>query len=510
MDLTNLNKDRKRRPKVDATMMFGKIPPQAKELEAAILGQITLEKGAFDIASEILTPEAFYVEAHQKIFAAMCSMASKGTPIDLVTLVEELKKTEELDSVGGPYVIAKLQNGVVSSSNIDSHCRIIAEKYIQRELIRISGIIINDAYEDSADVFELYDKAENLFFKISNTYFKTDFTSIGSQVPKFIERIERLRVQDKKITGVPSDFPHLDSTTHGWQPTDMIVIAARPSVGKTSFALNLANASAKNNIPVGFFSLEMSTQQLLQRIVSADAEISMDHLSRGTIQDMRKLYQVGENLQKKMMYIDDTAGLSMHELRSKARRMVNKHNVGLIIIDYLQLMSGNERKNNIREQEISEISRGIKKLAKELNVPIIALSQLSREVEKRGKGQKIPQLSDLRESGAIEQDADMVIFLYRPAEDEVKEDARLANKGMAKIAKHRNGDLTSIGFRVNNQYQQWIELGELDIHGNVKDDIGPDGFRPLRENEKSGFDFSSRLSGRNAAANDFTDDSSPF
>lgn len=501
MDVTNFNKDRKRKKTSVEPMMFGKVQPQAKEMESAVLGAIMLEKGAFDIVSEILTPESFYVEANQRIFRCMSEMAAKAMPIDLLTVVEELKRKEELDLIGGPFYVSKIGDTVVSAANIDIHSRIIAQKFIQRELIRVSGEIITEAYEDTADVFDLFDKAEQLFFTISNNHFKSDYTSIGSQVPKFIDRIERLRVQDKKITGVPSGFLQLDNTTHGWQPTDLIIIAARPSVGKTAFALNIANNAAKAGDPVGFFSLEMNTQQLVQRVVSSDAKIRMDQLANGNINDMRTIYAVGENLQRTPIYIDDKAGLSMHELRNKARRMVNKNGVKMIIIDYLQLMTGNAKRNANREQEISEISRGIKVLAKELKIPIIALSQLSREVEKRGKGQKIPQLSDLRESGAIEQDADMVIFLYRPPEDEVKEDANLANKGMAKIAKHRNGDLKSFGFRVMNQYQTWEELGELDIHGNVSNE-SYGSFRPMTNDEQRSY--------RNAAANDFTKDETPF
>ena len=253
--------------------------------------------------------------------------------------------------------------------------------------------------------------------------------------------------------------------THGWQPTDLIILAARPSVGKTAFALNLARNAATNRrkqTAVGFFSLEMSTQQLLQRVVSMDTGIWMEQLANGRINDTTILYTSGDRIDKMKIYVDDTAGLNLFELRSKARRMVTKHKVGLIIIDYLQLMNADDRRNGNREQEISSISRGLKRLAKELTVPIIALSQLSREVEKRGKGYKVPQLSDLRESGAIEQDADMVMFLYRPPEDEVKEDWALANKAMAKIAKHRNGKLESFAFEVDNNIQKWEEIGVLD------------------------------------------------
>lgn len=446
-------------------MVYGKVPPQAKELEIAVLGAIMLEGSAFDIVSEILTDQCFYIEAHQIIFRACKNLSGNSIPIDILTVVEELKRKEQLDVVGGPYYVTKLTNTVVSTANIEAHARIILQKFIQRELIRISGEIIGDAYDDSSDVFDLFDKAESLFYEISTNHFKSDYTELGAGMPKLINRVEYLREQEQSITGVPSGFEEMDRITHGWQPTDLIILAARPSVGKTAFALNLAKNAATSLIkqtPIGFFSLEMSTQQLLQRIVSNDSGIWMERLANGKVNDIGLLFKAGDRIQKMKIFVDDTAGLNLFELRSKARRMVNKHKVGLIIIDYLQLMSGDGKINGNREQEISSISRGLKKLAKELHVPVIALSQLSREVEKRGKGQKVPQLSDLRESGAIEQDADLVMFLYRPPEDEVKEDWALANKAMAKIAKHRNGNLESFAFEVDNNVQRWTEIGVLD------------------------------------------------
>ena len=483
MDLTNLNKDRKTRRKSGSldlgSMMYGKVPPQAKELEEAVLGAIMLEKSAFDTVVEILKPECFYVEANQRIYRSMQGLQQKNLPIDLLTVVEELKFREELDVVGGPYYVSKLTNAVVSSANIEAHSRIILQKFIQRELIRISGEIIGDAYEDSTDVFELLDESESKLFEITNNHLRKDYASIDTILVKTIQRIEDLRMRQDEISGVPTGFPLLDKLTYGWQPTDLIILAARPSVGKTAFALNLArNAALHPTKPtaVGFFSLEMSAGQLVQRILSAESEIWLEKIARGRLEEheMKQLYKKGiERLASAPIHIDDTAALNIFELRAKCRRLKNKHNVGLIIIDYLQLMSGtSENRNTNREQEISRISRDLKGLAKELNIPIIALSQLSREVEKRGakEGQKIPQLSDLRESGAIEQDADMVMFLYRPEYyDITANEMGESNKGEThvRIAKHRNGQLDTIKLKALLHIQKFIEEDGTDASSHL-------------------------------------------
>jgi replicative DNA helicase len=471
MDLTNLNKDRKSRRKssIDlSTMVYGKVPPQAKDLEEAVLGAIMLEKGAFDTVVEILKPECFYVEAHQRIYRSMQSLQQKNQPLDILTVVEELKSREELDLVGGPYYVTRLTNAVVSSANIESHSRIILQKFIQRELIRISGEIIGDAYEDSTDVFDLLDDAESKLFEITNNHLRKNFDSIDTVLVKTIQRIEDLRHKNEDISGVPSGFASLDRITYGWQPTDLIILAARPSVGKTAFALNLARCAAlhiSKPTPIAFFSLEMSAGQLVQRILSAESEIWLEKIARGKLEEheMKQLYAKGiQKLSQAPIFIDDTAALNIFELRAKCRRLKNKHNVGLIIIDYLQLMSGTgENRNGNREQEISRISRDLKGLAKELQVPIIALSQLSRAVESRKEGNKMPQLSDLRESGAIEQDADMVMFLYRPEYyDITANEMGESNKGEThvRIAKHRNGSLETIKLRALLHIQKFTEM----------------------------------------------------
>src|SRR5688572_4659260 len=290
MDLTNLNRDKKnrRKPSLDlSTMIYGKVPPQAKDLEEAVLGAMMLEKGAFDAVVEILKPECFYVDSHQRIYRAMQSLANKSQPIDILTVVEELRMREELDMVGGPYYVTKMTNSVVSSANIEAHSRIILQKFIQRELIRISGEIISDAYEDSTDVFDLLDQAESKIYEVTSTHLRNNYETIDSVLVKTIQRIEDLRHKNEDISGVPSGFPTIDKITYGWQPTDLIILAARPSVGKTAFALNLARNAALHptkSTPVAVFSLEMSAGQLVQRILSAESEIWLEKISRGKLE----------------------------------------------------------------------------------------------------------------------------------------------------------------------------------------------------------------------------------
>jgi replicative DNA helicase len=467
-------------------MVYGKVPPQAKELEDAVLGAIMLEKSAFDTVVEILKPECFYVEAHQRIFRAMQNLQQKNQPIDILTVVEELKSKDELEMIGGPYYVTRLTNAVVSSANIEAHSRIILQKFIQRELIRISGEIISDSYEDSTDVFDLLDDAESKLFEITNNHLRKNFDSIDTVLVKTVQRIEDMRHRNEDIAGVPSGFATLDRVTYGWQNTDLIILAARPSVGKTAFALNLArNAAlyAARPTPVAFFSLEMSAGQLVQRILAAESEIWLEKIARGKLEEheMKQLYTKGINkLAKAPLFIDDTPALNIFELRAKCRRLKNKHNVGMIIIDYLQLMSGaSDGRSTNREQEISQISRNLKQLAKELNVPIIALSQLSRAVETRKEGNKMPQLSDLRESGAIEQDADMVMFLYRPEYyDITANEFGESNKGEThvRVAKHRNGSLETIKLRALLHIQKFTEMDGDDFGGIG---LGPGNWKPV-------------------------------
>ena len=517
MDLTNLNRDKKNRRKTSpdlSTMIYGKVPPQAKELEEAVLGAIMLEKGAFDAVIEILKPECFYVDAHQRIFHAMQSLANKSQPIDILTVVEELRTREELDLVGGPYFVTKLTNSVVSSANIEAHSRIVLQKFIQRELIRISGEIISDAYEDSTDVFDLLDQAESKIYEVTSTHLRNNYETIDSVLVKTIQRIEDLRHKNEDVSGVPSGFSSLDRVTYGFQNTDLIILAARPSVGKTAFALNLARNAALHPTkptPVAFFSLEMSAGQLVQRILSAESEIWLEKISRGKMEEheMKQLYARGiQKLSQAPLFIDDTPALNIFELRSKARRLKNASNIGMIIIDYLQLMSGTgENRNGNREQEISNISRSLKGLAKELQIPIVALSQLSREVEKRKEGNKMPQLSDLRESGAIEQDADMVMFLYRPEYYDITQDEMGDNnrgETHVRIAKHRNGSLETIKLRALLHIQKFVE----DTGGNDYGSGLPSNFKPVSGLDSGGGARMFIQTG--SKMNDLADEEDPF
>lgn len=520
MDLTNLNRDRKTRRKgpLDlSTMVYGKVPPQAKDLEEAVLGAIMLEKGAFDVVVEILKAECFYVEAHQRIFGAMKDLAAKSQPIDILTVVEELRSKEELDVVGGPYYVTKLTNAVVSSANIEAHSRIVLQKFIQRELIRLSGEIISDAYEDSADVFDLLDQAESKIYEVTSKHLRNSYEQIDSVLVKTIQRIEDLRHKNEDVSGVPSGFPTLDRVTYGWQNTDLIILAARPSVGKTAFALNLARHAALNTLkptPVAFFSLEMSAGQLVQRILSAESEIWLEKISRGKMEEheMKQLYARGiQKLSQAPIYIDDTPALNIFELRAKCRRLKNTANLGMIIIDYLQLMSGggDNNRNGNREQEISSISRSLKALAKELAIPVIALSQLSREVEKRKDGNKMPQLSDLRESGAIEQDADMVMFLYRPEYyDVTQNEMGESNRGEThvRIAKHRNGSLETIKLRALLHIQKFVEDDGGESFGGPQ---MPGSWKPVSGGDSEGGGARMFIQ-TSSKMNDLHDDEDPF
>lgn len=440
----------------------GKLPPQAVDLEEAVLGAIMLEKDALASIIDIIRPEAFYKEAHQIIFSAITRLFAKTEPIDILTVTNELKFTGELEVAGGPFYIAQLTNRVASAANTEFHTRIILQKFIQRELIRISSDIIRDAYEDTTDVFNLLDKAENELFSVGENNLRRNFTDMQSLIRNAVKQIEAAKNSANNFTGVGSGFTELDRVTSGWQPSDLIVIAARPGMGKTAFVLTVArNAAIDFSKPVAIFSLEMSSVQLVTRLISAEAQLPGDKLRKGDLQsyEWQQLNSKINNLIDAPIYIDDTPSLSIFELRAKARRLKAQHNIQMIIIDYIQLMSGGiERGQGNREQEISTISRSLKSLAKELNVPVIALSQLNRSVESRPS--KKPMLSDLRESGAIEQDADMVIFIYRPEyykQDVGAEGENLQGLAEISIAKHRNGALEDVKLKFISKYAKFVD-----------------------------------------------------
>lgn len=441
----------------------GKLPPQAVDLEEAVLGALMLEKEAVNTVIDILQPKSFYKDHHQKIFSAIQDLFQKSEPIDLLTVTNELKQRGELDLIGGAYFITQLTNRVASAANIEFHARVISQKYIQRELIRISSDIITDAYDETTDVFTLLDKAESNLFSVAEGNIRKNYDSMSTLIREAITQIETAKNQEGGVIGVASGFTALDRVTSGWQPSDLIIIAARPAMGKTSFVLSLArNAAVDFNMPVAFFSLEMSSIQLVTRLISAESEISSEKLRSGNLADheIQQIHSKITELAEAPLFIDDTAGLSVFELRAKARRLKAQHNIQLLIIDYLQLMSGGGDNKGNREQEISMISRSLKSIAKELSIPVIALSQLSRAVETRG-GDKRPQLSDLRESGSIEQDADMVQFIHRPEYYGLTEDEEgNPTNGVANIiiAKHRNGSVCDIQLKFISELAKFEDL----------------------------------------------------
>jgi replicative DNA helicase len=448
---------------------YGKVPPQAKELEEAILGAVMIEQNAINEIIDILKDEAFYLDAHQRIWRAVRMLYQNQAPVDLLTVTEQLKRNGDLDAAGGAFYVAQLTNKVGSAANVEYHARIIAEKYIQRQLISSSTEVIKEAYEDSADVFELLDKAEKNLFSIAENNLKKNSEDIGSLLLSELREIDvRMTSTEDNLNGVASGFMELDRATGGWQRSDLIIVAARPAMGKTAFTLALArNAAVDHKKPIAIFSLEMSAAQLVQRLISMETHIPAEKIRRGTLEQYE--YQIltskVDSLKNSSMFIDDTPAINVFELRSKCRRLKQQHDIQMIIIDYLQLMSGSPdgKANGNREQEISQISRALKGLAKELNVPVIALSQLSRAPETRG-GDKRPILSDLRESGAIEQDADIVIFLYRGEYYgfDTDQDGQ-SLKGIAEviIAKHRNGPVKTVKTRFIDKFAKFENLDEL-------------------------------------------------
>jgi replicative DNA helicase len=497
MDLTdiNKNKNRKQRNADLSTMIYGKVPPQAKDVEEAILGAIMLDRSAYDRAAELMTPEAFYVEAHQRIYTAMQTLARSSKPIDILTVCEELKRTEELEMVGGSYYVQKLTNSVTSGAHVEHHCRLVYEKFLKRELIRIGGEMIGEAYEDSSDPFELLDASEKSLNDVSSKRGGNSVREITSVLVDRVKHIGELRKHDSNITGIPSGYTKLDLLTHGWQRTDLIILAARPGVGKTAFALNLARNAASGKAKVLMFSLEMSMGQLVDRMISAQSEVPLTQIMTGTLSDAQMQHGVFtkgiQPLSSMGIFLDDTPALNVYDLRSRTKYSVRKYgkpgDQWLVIVDYLQLMSGVEdRKINNREQEISNVTRNLKKLAKELQVPIIALSQLSRALEQRGGNDKTPKLSDLRESGAIEQDADTVLFIYRPEyHGQESNEMGESTKGLTEIsiAKNRHGPLAqgpeAVRLRARLDIQKFVEWDGWIVPPSTQGS-----WRPVRDIEK--------------------------
>jgi replicative DNA helicase len=438
----------------------GRVPPQAVDVEMSVLGAMLLEKEAIARALEVLDDTAFYKPGHQEIFKAIIGLFEKNEAADSITVVEELRRMAKLDSVGGPMYISDLTMHVTSAANIEYHAKIVLEKALLRNLISASSEITSRAFNEQDDALDLLDEAENKIFQISEKRLKKSFVSMKEAVFTTMEMLESIHGKHSGVTGVPTGFTSLDSMTGGFQNSDMIIVAARPSMGKTAFVLSIArNAAVDHGKPVGFFSLEMSSQQLVMRLICAEARVDAQSVRTGRLPDeqWRNLSTRIGKLYNAKIFIDDTPALSILELRAKARRLKAEHDVAMIVVDYLQLMSGPKNAQS-REQEISQISRSLKALAKELNIPVVALSQLNRAVET--SSDKRPMLANLRESGAIEQDADVVIFIHRPEKYGLTRDDGSSAEGVAEIiiGKQRNGPTGEVELAFINQYARFENL----------------------------------------------------
>lgn len=456
----------------------GRIQPQARELEEAVLGALMLEKEAFLTVSDFLRPESFYDKAHELIFTAIRDLAIQQKPIDVLTVIEQLRKMGTLEMIGGAAYISQLSTKVLSSAHLEYHARIVAQKHLARELIAFSSGVTTDAFDETRDIEEVMQEAEGKLFEISQQNLKKDFTHINPVIQEAIKLIGEAYQNPEGLSGLQTGFKDLDKITSGWQKSDLIIIAARPAMGKTAFVLSMAkNMAVRYTTPVALFSLEMASVQLVNRLIVNTTEIAGEKIKNGHLnpEEWQQLDSKIKNLYNAPIYIDDTPGLSVFELRTKARRLVREHGVKCIIIDYLQLMNASGMNTYSREQEVSLISRSLKSLARELTIPIIALSQLNRQVETRtAKGEnehhaKRPQLSDLRESGAIEQDADIVCFIHRPEYYKIFQDSQgndLTGKAEIIIAKHRNGSTGEVLLAFKREY---IRFQNLDDDYLIKD-----------------------------------------
>lgn len=441
---------------MDITAQAQRIPPHSLEAEQSVLGSMLLDKEAVAAASEVLQGEDFYSDAHKEIYEAILDIYDRSEPVDLVTLAEALRQRGSLEAVGGGTYISDLSMSVPSTANVRYYIRIVEEKSILRRLISASNDIIRESYEASEDLDIIIDHAEKKIFDISQKKNKRSFESIKTILLETYSRIEELTKNKGKIVGVPTGFRDFDMRTSGLNDSDFILIAARPSMGKTSFAINIAqNAAVRYQVPVAIFSLEMSKEQLVQRMLSSESNIELQKIRTGelTEEDWVKLVHAATPLSQAPIFIDDTPGISAMEVRSKARRLKMEHDIGLVVIDYLQLMSGRGKAES-RQQEVSEISRSLKALARELNLPVVALSQLSRGPESRQDHR--PMLSDLRESGAIEQDADLVVFLYR--DEYYNPDTEKKNIAEAIIAKQRNGPTGTVELVWLGQFTKFVSF----------------------------------------------------
>lgn len=496
---------RRREKTRQESIVYGKVPPQSVEVEKAILGALMLVSSAYDQVTELIREECFYSNQHQLIFRAIAELNRQNSAIDMMTVIEQVTKNGDIDKVGGSFYISQLTNNVVSDAHIEHHCRIVYQKFLLRELIRFGGEMVHDSYDEAADPFDLMDQFEKDYQQLAMQRTANNISRIDTLLVERMKRVAELGSHDSHLTGIPSGFHHLDRVTHGWQPTDLIILAARPSVGKTALALNLARNAANLGMLNGrkvnalIFSLEMSAGQLVDRLMSSESEVWLDNIMTGQGMDsarLKHLYQKGvQPLASTGLFIDDSAALNVFELRSKARYTIRKYGSPntdwIIFIDYLQLMSGmQDRKTGNREQEISTISRNLKMLAKELKVPVIALSQLSRAVESRKGEKQVPKLSDLRESGAIEQDADTVMFLYRPEYyDITQNELGESTQGLTEIsiAKHRHGSLATgndaIKLKALLHIQKFVEWDGAPPAESNQFTLPGGNWRPVNENK---------------------------
>ncbi|SEB39554.1 primary replicative DNA helicase [Tenacibaculum sp. MAR_2009_124] len=444
----------------------GKLPPQALDLEEAVLGAMMIDKKGIDTVIDILHPDAFYDKRHQEIYEAIYTLFQNSEPIDILSVSNQLKKSAKLELVGGDFYLIGLTQKVASSAHIEFHSRIILERYIKRKLISISSELIESSYDETIDVFDLLDDAEGKLFEVTQGNLKKGAEKADSLVQQSISKIQEISTKEG-MSGLATGFTKLDALTSGWQPSDLIIIAARPGMGKTAFVISMAkNMAIDFNHAVAVFSLEMSSVQLITRMISSETGLTSEKLRKGNLEphEWEQLNVKVKRLSDAPVFIDDTPALSIFDLRAKARRLVSQHDVKILIIDYLQLMTAGGSGAGNREQEISTISRNLKALAKELSIPVIALSQLSRSVETRG-GSKRPLLSDLRESGAIEQDADIVSFIFRPeyygmTEWDDDDHSPCEGQGEFIVAKHRNGGLDNIRLKFTGHLAKFSDLEE--------------------------------------------------
>ena len=453
---------------INTNLDLGKLPPQALDLEESVLGALMLEKDALTNVIDILKPENFYKDANKEIYQSIIDLFNESEPIDLLTVTSQLKKNGKLEYVGGSFYVTQLTTRVNSASNIEYHARIILEQSIKRQLIEVSGEVQKEAYEDTTDVFDLLDNTEQSLFDISESHIRKNYSQVKGLMKEAIDELQAKKTRKDGITGVPSGFIDLDNITSGWQPSDLVIIAGRPSMGKTAFVLSMMrNASIDHEMPIALFSLEMSSLQIVNRLISSEAELDSDKIKKGNLKDYewQQLLHKTDQLNNAKIFIDDTPALSILELRAKSRRLKSQHDIQCIIVDYLQLMSGEYGKSSgNREQEIASISRSLKAIAKELNVPVLALSQLSRAVETRG-GDKRPVLSDLRESGSIEQDADMVLFIYRADRYDITEDEDgNLTAGVAEVLlrKNRNGPTGKVKLKFIERFAKFADMSSND------------------------------------------------